>query len=188
MEDFVLRQASTIDATAERVWRLLAEASRYFDQRYTELDKSLVDKALWNVFGNKYAFENFARQFARVCKLDYGKRFFEAMIQYCEGPLTDEQVKRLKDNHVQILPRTASKREPKEKVVYSVLACLKRITTTYAIMLGGGSDSNNVIGVEMKDLMPPGAPEKTAQIIELIISHHYPGLTWMVADVPAWFF
>ena len=46
----------------------------------------------------------------------------------------------------------------------------------------------SLIGVEMKDLTPRNAPEKTAQIIELLHKSHYPGLSWMMSDCLAWYF
>jgi len=40
----------------------------------------------------------------------------------------------------------------------------------------------------MKDLTPTNAPEKTARIIDLVLTRHYPGLIWMMSDAPAWYF
>jgi hypothetical protein len=168
-----------IPNVSERVRRLLMEASRGLRDsgralaRRTDFnDEHLIASCLQTVFGSENVEREFARQFTYVCKLDYGKRFFTALIQYCEGDL-----------------ETGRKRMSKDDVIYNVFAVLKRITVTYAAMMRSGDDGlGNLIGVELKDLTPYNAPEKTDRIIELIVSSHYPGLTWMMSDAPAWYF
>jgi hypothetical protein len=182
LDELVFKQASEVTSVSERIWRLLVEASRRFPERKKELgNKDLVTNALRMVFGNDPALSQFARQFTRICKLDYGKKFFEALIEYCEGP---------RNPKIGRLPLRSSLERPEdvENVVYAALSILKRITTTYGAMLESGPGMGNLIGVEMKDLTPESAPEKTARIIDLIVRQHYPGLTWMMSDVPAWFF
>jgi hypothetical protein len=159
-------------SVSERVRRLLMEASRQFPQRRAELnEEQLIVNCLQTVFGSENTMREFAQQFAYICKLDYGKRFFEALIRHCEG------------NSI-----TGRERATKDNVIYSAFGMLKRITVTYAAMIRSGNRLGNLIGVELKDLTPDNAPEKTDRIIELIVSSHYPGLTWMMSDAPAWYF
>jgi hypothetical protein len=163
----------TIPSVSERVRRLLMEASRGYPDRRNEFDnEKLITDKLEVVFGNQTAKE-FASEFAHICKLDYGKRFFDVLIRYCEGS-SDTGAKR--------------ERMSTENVIYAVFAILKRLTTTYAAMIKSGSGAGNLIGVELKDLTPENAPEKAERITQLIISSHYPGLAWMMSDTPAWYF
>jgi len=97
--------------------------------------------------------------------VDYGKRFFVRLIDYCEREQKDDI-----------------------DVIYSILGILKRLTITYAAMMRTESGRKHLIGVELNALAPIDFPEKTARIVELIIRSHYPGLTWMMSDVPAWYF
>jgi hypothetical protein len=160
-----------IPNVSERVRRLLMEASRKYPARREEFDdEQLIASCLQTVFGSENGMREFANQFTYVCKLDYGKRFFDALIRYCE-----EDSK-------------AGRRRSKDEVIYAAFAVLKRITVTYAAMIRSGDGLGNLIGVELKDLTPDNAPEKTNRIIELIVSIHYPGLTWMMSDTPAWYF
>ena len=161
-----------IPNVSERVRRLLMEASRQFGDRRNEFnDEQLVAGCLQTVFGSENGMREFAQQFAYVCKLDYGKRFFQALVRYCEGS-----------------SQPVRGRISKEDVIYATFAVLKRITVTYTPMMRSGDGPRNLIGVELKDLTPDNAPEKTDRIIELIVSSHYPGLTWMMSDAPAWYF
>lgn len=161
-----------IPSVTERVRRLLMEASRRFPDRRRDFDdEQLIANCLQTVFGSENGMREFAQQFTYVCKLDYGKRFFEALVRYCEGS-----------------PQAGRERMSKDRVIYAVFAVLKRITVTYAAMMRSGGGLGNLIGVELKDLTPDNAPEKTDRIIELIVSSHYPGLTWMMSDAPAWYF
>ena len=75
-----------------------------------------------------------------------------------------------------------------DDVIYAAFAVLKCITVTYAAMMRSDEGLGNLIGVELKDITPDNAPEKTKRIIELIVTSHYPGLTWMMSDTPAWYF
>lgn len=180
LDDYMITEASRVGHTYKRVQRLLAESSRNWPARRRELnDLQFVRGQFYAVFGSETAIQEFATQFTRICKLDYGKRFFVALMKYCEGPSGS--------NEKSTLP-TAPERMSREDVFYAVVAILKRITTSYSAMLGPDSGSSTLIGVELKDLTPRDAPEKTARIIELIVKSHYPGLTWMISDVPAWYF
>jgi len=161
-----------IPSVSERIRRLLTVASRQFKDRRKEFDdEQLIANSLETVFGSENGVGEFAKQFTYVCKLDYGKRFFEALIRYCQGD-----------------PRAHRVRVSKENVIYATFAVLKRIAVTYAPMTRSGGGLGNLIGVELKDLTPDNTPEKTDRIIELIVSSHYPGLTWMMSDAPAWYF
>lgn len=161
-----------IPSVSERVRRLLMEASRRHPQRREEInDEQLIVNCLQTVFGSENSMREFAHQFAYICKLDYGKRFFEALIQHCEGN-----------------SESCRERATKDDVIYAAFGILKRITVTYAAMMRSGGRLGNLIGVELKDLTPDNAPEKTRRIIDLIVSSHYPGLTWMMSDAPAWYF
>jgi hypothetical protein len=156
-----------IPNVSERVRRLLMEASRPFNTLREEFNnEQLIADCLQTVFGSENSMGEFARKFSYICKLDYGKRFFEALIQY------------YKEN-----PRIG-----KEGVIYAAFAVLKRITITYSAMIHSGDGQGNLIGVELKDLTPENAKEKTKRIVELLIVEHYPGLTWMMSDTPAWYF
>ena len=158
-----------IPNVTERVRRLLMEASRQLPTRRKEFnDEQLIATCLQTVFGSENGMREFAHQFTYVCKLDYGKRFFQEMINYCTNSM--------------------AKPMSKNDIIYAVFAVLKRITVTYSSMIRSSDNLGNLIGVELKDLTPDNAPEKTQRIVELIVSSHYPGLTWMMSDAPAWYF
>ncbi len=174
LDEYVIQQAGETRNVCERIRRLLTESSREYPSRYVELDDlQFIEDQLQTVFSSKNARDEFATLFTHVCKLDYGKRFFEVLIEYSERPGAQDPT---------------NGRMTKEDVVYAALAILKRITTTYAAMIRSDSSSGNLIGVELKDLKPETAPEKATRILELIISSHYPGLSWMMSDTPAWYF
>ena len=86
------------------------------------------------------------------------------------------------------MPLWAEKRVATTDLVYAVLAILRRITSTYSAMVNVENGLGNLIGVEMKDLTPRNVLEKTARIIDLLLKSHYPGLSWMMSDVPVWYF
>jgi hypothetical protein len=181
LDDYLIHQASDTERVIERIRRLLVESSRGWKKRREELnDLDLIRRELSTVFGTERTVQDFATQFTHVCKLDYGKRFFEALMEYCEGPPEPNTERRL--------PIWSPERLDRKDVLYAVLAILKRITTTYAPMMRSDTGLGHLIGVELKDLTPESAPEKTTRIVELIIKSHYPGLTWMMSDVPAWYF
>jgi hypothetical protein len=176
LEDIVIQKASMEELVVERICRLLLEASRSIPKRHAELQKEssgvpmvhqLVRKQLQTVYPTTKPREEFAFQFTHICKLDYGKRFFEKLVEYYEN-----------------------QKEPldTQRLVYSVLAILRRLTSTYLAMIHAEGKTGNLIGVEMKDLTPRSAPEKTTQIIELLVQSHYPGLSWMMSDCLAWYF
>jgi hypothetical protein len=182
LEKEVIEAASKEKLVIERIHRLLREASRRWPERHAELDdEDLIRNALNTVFPTAGMKAEFCRQFTRVCKLDYGKRFFEALVEYCEGPALEHDAR-------STLHRWSKNRKGKVEVVYAVLGVLKRITSSYAAMIRSDTGTGNLIGVEMKDLTPEGFPDKTARIIELILDDHYPGLTWLISDVTAWYF
>ena len=184
LSDFLISESSSIDKTGVRIQRLLAEASREWPRRRREVnDEQFIREELETVFGGIAARREFSARFTRVCKLDYGKRFFDALIEYAEGPPQSDSEKERRR-----LPLHAPERLSREDVLYAVLAILRRITTDSAWMFENRRGSGNLIGVEMKELTPPAAPEKTATIIDLLVRSHYPGLTWLMSDVPAWNF
>jgi hypothetical protein len=111
--------------------------------------------------------------------MDYAKGFFECLVDYCEGP---------KSTSKRSLTRWSSKKIDNERLIYAVLAILRRITSTYAAMIDTKEGHGNLIGVEMKDLTPNNAKEKTSQICKLLLESHYPGLSWIMSDCPAWYF
>ncbi len=158
-----------IPNVTERVRRLLMEASRQLPDRRREFnDEQLIATCLQTVFGSENGMREFAHQFTYVCKLDYGKRFFQEIINYCTQNVT--------------------KPMSKNDIIYATFAVLKRITVTYSSMIRSSDNLGNLIGVELKDLTPDNATKKTQRIVELIVSSHYPGLTWMMSDAPAWYF
>jgi hypothetical protein len=166
LDDYVIKEASSIALVQERIRRLLQEASREWETRRTSLNNMvLINDAFATVFATSTTQDEFALQFTHICKLDYGKRFFVRLIDYCEREHKDDI-----------------------DVIYSILGILKRITITYAAMMRTESGRKHLIGVELNALAPIDFPEKTARIVELIIRSHYPGLTWMMSDVPAWYF
>jgi hypothetical protein len=186
---FVIEKASSEDLVERRICRLLLESSRNAPKRLEELTRrvsnepfvtQLVRNQLRTVYPTRIPRQQFCSQYTHVCKLDYGKRFFSALVEYCEGePKSGEQ---------RSLPLWAEKRVATTDLVYAVLAILRRITSTYSAMVNAENGLGNLIGVEMKDLTPRNAPEKTARIIDLLLRSHYPGLSWMMSDVPAWYF
>lgn len=179
LDDYIVEKS--VDKTTNRIQRLLAEASRKYDRRRRELnDPQFIQDELRSVFGSDANIREFSKHFTRICKLDYSKRFFEAVIEYCEGPQQSTEGK--------ILNLCASERLDRNKVFYAFIGTLKRITTSYVALIETESGAWNLIGVELKELTPKQAPEKTARIIELLVNSHYPGLTWMMSDVPAWYF
>ena len=132
---------------------------------------------LQTVFGSDNTVREFALHFTHICKLDYGKRFFRGLIDHCDWPVEYDQ------------PYSIEKAaKAADAATYAIYGVLKRITTTYTGMMGIRGSRGNLIGVELKDLAPDAAPEKTARIAELILMSHYPGLTWMISDTPAWYF
>jgi hypothetical protein len=192
LDDYVIRKASEEDLVVQRIGRLLLESSRGVPKssRLSELCKldrqkepmvfQKVRKQLETVYSTQIPRLNFCFQFTHICKLDYGKRFLTSLVEYYEGPPKSGEDRPLKK----------WAKEPVETIVliYDVLAILKRITSTYSAMIRTENGPGNLIGVEMKDLTPNNAPEKTAQIIELLRESHYPGLSWMMSDCLAWYF
>jgi len=191
LDDFVIREASEEPMVVQRICRLILEASRKSPGRLSELSpidekkegeriKQLVRNQLSTVYSTPIPRQEFASQFTHICKLDYGKRFFNDLVEYCEGPQ--------KSRAGLSLLTCADERVKTDRVVYAVLAILRRITSTYSAMIRSESGPGNLIGVEMKDLTPRNAPEKTAQICKLLLESHYPGLSWLMSDCPAWYF
>lgn len=186
LSEYVIQESSKIPIVCDRIHRLLITSARNWDLRSQEFkNPGNINEQLDIFFGSAQAIRKFAVKFTRICKLDYGKRFFDALVEYCEGPPTanekEKQRKLPKDKH-------AKERMPSERVYYAILSVITRITETYGAMLQLECNAESLIGVELKDLTPGHALEKTAQIIELIMTSHYPGLTWMMSDVPAWYF
>ncbi len=180
-DEYIIYESCRLPLVHERIRRLLAESSRKKKKRRSELnDIKLVIDHFEYIFGNESSKREFASQFTRICKLDYGKRFFSALVDYCEGPTNQKAKDRLLPTHSDI-------RMEKEDVVYAFFAILKRITSEYRPMLRSSELPSNLIGVELKDLTPREIPNKTARIIELILSSHYPGLNWMMSDIKAWY-
>ena len=93
LEEVVIKKACMEELVVERICRLLLELSSSIPRRLAELQaqasgevmvKQLVRKQLQTVFPTTKPREEFALQFTHICKLDYGKRFFENLVQYCE--------------------------------------------------------------------------------------------------------
>jgi hypothetical protein len=188
LDDYLIREASDEDLVQERITRLLLEACRGVPRRDEELRKKLrpdqvsakVRKAISTVYPTDNPNRSFASELTHICKLDYGKRFFTSLVEYYEGPPVSGEKR--------FLPKWAEKYVDTEDLIYSVLAILRRLTSTYSAMTRSEAGPGSLIGVEMKDLTPRNAPEKTAQIIELLHKSHYPGLSWMMSDCLAWYF
>jgi hypothetical protein len=189
LEDYVIREASKEEFVEERITRLLLEASRNAHLRSKELRennadpelvKAIVRNAIRTVYPTDIPRREFSSQLTHICKLDYGKRFFSRLVEYCEGTPTASG---------NSLPTWSEKYVSTEALVYSILAILRRLSSTYTSMTRSDLDHpGSLIGVEMKDLTPFGANEKPAQIIELLRADHYPGLSWMMSDCLAWYF
>lgn len=190
LDDYVIREASNEDLVEERITRLLREASRGIRRRDEELRKNrtaedvktLVRTAIRTVYPTDIPRREFASQLTHICKLDYAKRFFASLVEYYEGePAPGEK---------RNLPKWAVNGFVKnEDLIYATLAILRRLSSTYTSMTRSDVDHpGSLIGVEMKDLTPFNASEKTAQIIELLYKSHYPGLSWMMSDCLAWYF
>jgi hypothetical protein len=186
--DYMIQEASREDRVEERITRLLLEASRGVKHRDEELRvnsshnhvRDMVRNAILTVYPTYLPRRDFASQLTHVCKLDYGKRFFTSLVQYYEGPP--------ESGIIPPLPKWADTYVETEDLIYAILAILRRLTSTYSAMIHAESGTGSLIGVEMKDLTPRNAPEKTAQIIELLHNSHYPGLSWMMSDCLAWYF
>jgi hypothetical protein len=103
-----------------------------------------------------------------------------ALVEYCDGPN--------EDNDNRTLPFCHPTRVEDERLIYAVLGVLRKINSTYLSMVLTPHGPGNLIGVEMKDLCPENAPEKTAQICRLLIDNHYAGQSWMMSDCLAWYF
>jgi hypothetical protein len=203
----VIEQSSSRKLVEQRICRLLLESSRFVGNRSKELKalrrhydpddhkhdvlyeqnwhnlnrymiSQLVHEQLETVYSTRIPRSEFGAQYTLVCKLDYGLRFFAKLVDYYEGPQApDPNRKHWTDERVDT-----------KRLIYVVLAILRRISSTYLAMERSDSGSGNLIGVEMKDLTPGNAPEKVARIGELLLKDHYPGLSWMMSDCPAWFF
>jgi hypothetical protein len=100
LDDYVIQQASVETQVIERISRLILESCRNVPGRQAELRKSsgvslvvnqLVRNQLHTVYPTQNPRREFALQFTRVCKLDYGKRFFSSLVDYCEGPTTSSE-------------------------------------------------------------------------------------------------
>jgi hypothetical protein len=189
LEEYVIKESSSEDMVVKRISRLLIEASRPFPDRYNELTQpnphgAYVNQLVRNQLRRVYTTHNlrqvFASEFAHVCKLDYGKRFFTRLIEYCEGTHNSSS-----PNAFGSYP---SDRKKPETLIYNVFAILRCITSTYKAMIRSDNGVGNLIGVEMKDLTPENAKEKTTEICRLLVEEHYPGLSWMISDCPAWYF
>jgi hypothetical protein len=202
LDHYVIKEASKERHVVRRISRLLLEASRDIPSRIAELRQPspleyvgsdlrqtgqeewmvhrLVRQQLETVYSTQIPRRNFAREFTHICKLDYGKRFFKSLAEYCEGPQSAPGRT--------MLPHVARERIDTENLIYFVLAILRRMSSTYSAMERIEGEVGNLIGIEMKDLTPRNAPEKTAQIIDLLIKSHYPGLSWMMSDCLAWYF
>ncbi len=190
LEEYVIKEASSEDMVIKRISRLLVEASRNFPDRYNELTEpsphglyvhQLVRNQLRRVYTTHNQRQEFASEFTHVCKLDYSKRFFDRLIEYCEGRPNS----RTSGGSLGFWARDRIKTDT---LIYFVFAILRRITSTYRAMIRSDDGIGNLIGVEMKDLTPDNAREKTAEICKLLVEEHYPGLSWMMSDCPAWYF
>ena len=190
LDDYVIREASQEDKVVERISRLLQEASRGIGYRHEEFRvkntsekvRTMVHDGLKTVYPTDIPRREFAWHFTHLCKLDYGKRFFSKLVEYYEGPPSVSGEKRS-------LNSWSEKRVSNEDLIYSTIAILRRLALTYAAMTCSGvGHPGSLIGVEMKDLTPQNANEKTAQIIELLHRSHYPGLAWIMSDCLAWYF
>ncbi|HSB00861.1 MAG TPA: hypothetical protein VLE49_09435 [Anaerolineales bacterium] len=188
LDDHVIKEASLEDQVVERITRLLLEACRGIPLRDKELRQTSsreqvlakVRNAIHTVYPTDIPRSEFASELTHICKLDYGKRFFASLVEYYEGPRVSGEKR--------ILKKWSKEYVKTEDLIYSVLAILRRLSSTYAAMIRSEVGPGNLIGVEMKDLTPRNAPEKTAQIIELLYKSHYPGLSWMMSDCLAWYF
>ncbi len=149
------------------------------DQLETLIVTQWVQNQLEKVYPTQIPRRDFCIQFTHVCKLDYAKRFFQSMVEYCEGPLQSGENRPVHE--------WSKERVSTEDLIYSVLAILRRMTSTYAPMVRIENGMGNLIGVEMKDLTPKNAPEKTSKIIQLLRDSHYPGLSWLMSDCLAWY-
>lgn len=211
-DDFVIRVSSQEDRVCKRIHRLVTttvEDLRSLDEEQydqndwildvkvacTKLESELealndirvVKDAYHTVFSSDTSRREFASIFTHICKLDYGKRFFNRLIGYWmleANAIKADLAESIKKN----LNSKAKEPQPID-AVYRLFAVLRRFTGTYEAMVrSSGTLSGSLIGVEMKDLAPDGAPEKPFTIAKLISENHYPGLTWMMSDTPAWFF
>ncbi len=184
LAEYVIKESSEISIVCDRIHRLLITSTRLWEERRREFnDLGWIKDQLEIFFGADQSMKKFATKFTRICKLDYGKRFFDALIEYCEGSSNSGG-----NQGPRKLTKHSTQRLDKESVYYAILSVISRITETYGAMMQLECNAESLIGVELKDLTPKGAPEKTTQIIELIMTTHYPGLTWMMSDVPAWYF
>lgn len=188
LQDYVILKASREEFVEERITRLLLEASRGIPRRAKELReekspedvKSIIRGAISTVYPTDIPRLEFVSQLTHICKLDYGKRFFARLVEYCEG--CPSPVKNP-------LPKHSKEYVPTKDLVYSILAILRRLSSTYTFMTRSDVDHpGSLIGIEMKDLTPFGADDKPAQIIKLLRESHYPGLSWMMSDCLAWYF
>lgn len=210
-DNFVIRVSSQEDRVCKRIHRILMTAVRdltgldkaqllekanrgvrdWFLDVYDALheneavrrelealnDIQLVRDAYHTVFSSDTSRREFASVFTHICKLDYGKRFFNRLIGYWVIETLHKQVNGQARDSQAI------------NAVYRLFAVLRRLTGTYeAMIFASGSQTGSLIGVEMKDLAPDEAPEKPETIAQLIAENHYPGLTWMMSDTPAWYF
>jgi hypothetical protein len=189
LDDYVILEASKEELVEQRICRLLLESCRKTPRRLEELCvqnrnekmvSSLVRNQLRTVYPTQNPRREFASQFTHICKMDYGLRFFAKLAEYCEGAPTSGEKRSLSS--------WSEKRLDSDLLIYAVLAILRRTTGTYLAMIRPDRGVGNLIGVEMKDLTPRNAPEKTAQICKLLIESHYPGLSWLMSDCPAWYF
>lgn len=183
LDDYVIREASSGDLVDERISRLLLEASRQEPNRLKELRAKNLPMFIQDKLDTVYPTQNprreFNYQFTLVCKLDYAKRFLATLVDYCEGPRDADDASHR---------HRSEKREELDDLIYAVLAILRRITSTYLAMMQSESGPGNLIGVEMKDLTPSTAPEKTTRMIKMLLKNHYPGLSWLMSDCLAWYF
>ncbi|HWQ46919.1 MAG TPA: hypothetical protein VN376_08635 [Longilinea sp.] len=188
LSEHIIQLTAEEERAIIRIERLLIESARS-SQRCDRLSErnlktnetrahELVRNQLKTVYPTAIPRRDFAYQFTHVCKMDYAKRFFECLIDYCDGPASKKCL---------LILRSETEIDD-ERLIYAVLAILHRITSTYAAMIDTKEGPGNLIGVEMKDLTPANAKAKTSQICKLLLESHYPGLSWIMSDCPAWYF
>jgi hypothetical protein len=215
-DDFVIRVSSQEDRVCKRIHRLVTttvedlinlDLSQYKEDDWIKdvkaacpfltdelkglRDIRLVRDAYHTVFSSDTSRREFASVFTHICKMDYGKRFLNRLIGYwiIEASNQKEAAKKQREEAEKRKEKSKAKEPQPIDAVYRLFAVLRRITGTYEAMVhSSGNLSGSLIGVEMKDLAPKDAPEKPWTIAQLIAENHYPGLTWMMSDTPAWYF
>lgn len=170
-EDFrrwAFQRAATAEMTIGRIARLVASSYKRVAGRISPdteaLIATLTEEELQALHGPR--FERFCSRFARFCKVDYGLRFFYALMAHArKSHPTDDGISRM--------------------VSWTCLI-LQRIVEEYGHLVDQDERSAPRIGVDLSKLMQP---EETGRAIcESMETNQSGALWWIIDEVGIWLY